>query len=114
MAFKLGSLNHAKGYVINKLYEQRRFGGRHVPIGFLSQGYPPEWRHMITEAVRDLKKEGIVFVVPKRTGQDTADHATLVWKKLPDARGLLNGYRESEGLPRLAKDLKTLLPVRKG
>ena len=25
MAFKLGSLKHAKGYVIHKLYEQRRF-----------------------------------------------------------------------------------------
>jgi len=43
MATKLGTLNHAKGFVINKLYEQKRFGGGHVPVAFLSQGYPPKW-----------------------------------------------------------------------
>ena len=42
MATKLGTLSHAKGFVINKLYEQKRFGGSHVPIAFLSQGYPPK------------------------------------------------------------------------
>jgi len=110
MAFKLGSLKHAKGYVIHKLYEQRRFGGSHVPVEFLSQGYPPRWQHLISEAVDELKKEGIIRVQPKRTGRGHTDHATLVSQRLAKARPLLNGYRASEGLPRLGRDLKTLLP----
>ena|SRR5919109_4546691 len=47
MATKPGTLSHAKGFVINKLYEQKRFGGSHVPVAFLSQGYPPKWRHLV-------------------------------------------------------------------
>lgn len=66
MVTRLGTINHAKGFVINKLYEQRRFGGSHVPVRFLSQGYPPEWRHLVGQAVRELKTEGIIEIEPKR------------------------------------------------
>jgi len=62
MATKLGTLNHAKGFVINKLYEQKRFGGSHVPVAFLSQGYPPKWRHLISEGIAELKTEGIIRI----------------------------------------------------
>ena len=111
MAFKLGTLEHAKGYVVNKLFEQRRFGGKHLPVVYLRHGYPPNWRHMIKTATEALRKEGIVRIERKRTGRDYADHAVLVWSKLGQARSLLNGYRAKEGLPRLGRDLKTFLPV---
>lgn len=112
MATKLGTLNHAKGYVINKLYEQKRFGGSHVPAAFLSQGYPPEWRHLITQATEDLAKQGIVHLTMKRTGRGTASHATLAKDGLARGKGLLNAYRKSVKLPTLGQDLKTLLPVK--
>jgi hypothetical protein len=111
MAFKRGTLKHAKGYVINKLWKQDQYGGKHVPVQYLSQGYPPKWRHLIGPAVEELKSEGMVRV-EKRTGRDSGEHATLVRSRLPEARGLLNGFRSAEGLPRLGRDLKTLLPVR--
>ncbi len=111
MATKLGTLNHAKGFVINKLYEQKRFGGSHVPIAFLSQGYPPKWRQLISEGIEELKTEGIIRIEIKRTGRGSAPHATLAKEALARSRGLLNAYRKSEDLPTLGKDLKTLLPI---
>ncbi len=111
MATKLGTLSHAKGFVVNKLYEQKRFGGSHVPVTFLSQGYPPKWRHVIADAVQDLKGEGIIRIEVKRTGRGSGPHATLAKDALAKARGLLNAYRKSEGLPTLGRDLKSLLPV---
>ena len=111
MATKLGTVSHAKGFVVNKLYEQKRFGGSHVPVAFLSQGYPPKWRHLINEAVEALKSEGIIHLEMKRTGRDSAPHATLTKNALARARGLLNAYRKSVNLPTLGQDLKTLLPA---
>ncbi len=111
MATKLGTLNHAKGFVINKLYQQKRFGGSHVPVAFLSQGYPPKWRHLVEDAIDSLVKEGIIRIEVKRTGRDSAPHATLTKNALARARGLLNAFRKSESLPTLGRDLKTLLPV---
>jgi hypothetical protein len=110
MPVKPGTINHAKGFVVNKLYEQKRFGGSHVPVAFLSQGYPPKWRHLIADAIDSLKNEGIILVTVKRTGRDTANHASMSKHGLSQARGLLNAFRKSENLPRLGKDLKTLLP----
>jgi hypothetical protein len=111
MATKLGSLSHAKGFVINKLYEQKRFGGSHVPVAFLSQGYPPKWRHLIGEGIEELMTEGIIRIQIKRTGRGTGDHATLAKDALAKSRGLLNAYRKSTGLPTLGRDLKTLIPI---
>ena len=110
MAFKLGSLSHAKGFVVNKLFEQGRFGGKHLPVFLLSQGYPPQLRHLITKAVDELKREGIIRIIKKRTGRDYADHATLVEARLSQARPLLTGFRSASKLPRLGSDLKTFLP----
>jgi hypothetical protein len=113
MATKLGTTSHAKGYVIDKLHEQKRFGGSHVPVRFLSQGYPPKWRHLITKAVEELENEGVIQVTNQRTGRNSAPHAKLAKDAIARARGLLNAYRRAEGLPTLGQDLKTLLPVRR-
>ncbi len=110
MATKLGTLNHAKGFVINKLLKQKRVGGSHVPVDFLKQGYLPKYRYLISAAIEDLKNEGAIRVERKRTGRGYDDHATLVMARLPKLRGLLNAYRKSERLQRLGRDLKTWLP----
>ena len=112
MVTKLGTLSYAKGFVVNKLYEQKRFGGSHVPVQFLSEGYPPKWRHLITQAVEELANEEVVHVENKRTGRSSGPHARLAKNALTTARGLLNAYRKAEGLPALGRDLKTLLPIR--
>ncbi len=112
MTVKLGTLNHAKGHIVNKLYEQKRFGGSHVPVVFLAQGYPPKWRHLINQAVQELRNEGIIHIEAKKTGRGSAPHVSLNRNALARARGLLNAYRKAEKLPRLGRDLKTLLPVR--
>ena len=90
MATKLGTLSHAKGFVIHKLRKQRKFGGSHVPVQFLSEGYPLEWRHLITEAVRQLKNEKAIHVEKKRTGRSNTPHAKLTKNGLAMKRGLLN------------------------
>jgi hypothetical protein len=113
MTTKLGTLSHAKGYVMNKLWKQGQFGGYHIPVQFLSQGYPLKWRHLITEAIGELENQGIVKTAPKRTGRNSAPHAKLAKDAIVRARGLLNAYRRAEGLPTLGQDLKTLLPVRR-
>ena len=40
MAFKLGSLEHAKGFIINKLFEQSRSAGTYLAVEDLPTGYP--------------------------------------------------------------------------
>jgi hypothetical protein len=112
MAFKVGSLNHAKGFVINKLFEQQRYGGRHLPVIYLSQGYPSHMRHLVTEGIEELRREGIIQIVKKRTGQGYGDHAVLVKAKLGEARGLLNGFRAARKLPKVGRDMRTFLPVK--
>lgn len=112
MPFRLGSLNHAKGFVLNKLFEQHRVGGKHIAMNGLMTGYPRQYRNLLIDAVDDLRKEGIVLVQPKRTGSDSGDHVTLVWDQLPKARALLNGFRAEQSLPRLAKDLKNFIPIK--
>jgi hypothetical protein len=112
MAFRLGSLNHAKGFIINKLFEQHRMGGKHIAMHDLMTGYSKQYRPLLAQALEDLKKEGIVVVQPKRTGRDSADHVTLVWSQLSMGRALLNGFRAEQSLPRLAKDLKHFIPVK--
>ena len=48
MVFKLGTLEHAKGFVINKLFEQKRFVGKHL-----------EAVRFLDSAVRLLRKKGV-------------------------------------------------------
>ena len=82
MGFKLGTLNHAKGFIVHKLWKDRRIGEKHLPVDRLKKGYPNRWRHLIDEGLRCLRAEGCVRVVPRRTGRDSADHVSLVYARL--------------------------------
>ncbi len=114
MAFKLGSLNHAKGYIINKLFEDHRIGGKHLPTELLSHGYPPKHRPLIREAYELLRTENpSALHERKRTGRDTSAHVSLVPHMIAKVRALMNGYRKSVGLQPYGEDLKTLLPLRR-
>jgi hypothetical protein len=115
MAFKLGTLKHAKGYIINKLFEDHRIGGKHLPVEILSHGYPLEHRPLIREAYELLKTENPspLHIEDKRTGRGTSAHVSLVPSMIPRVRGLMNGYRKSVGLQAYGEDLKTLLPLRR-
>jgi hypothetical protein len=112
MVFKVGTIEHAKGYVINKLFEQNRYGAVHLPVIYLSQGYPSHWKHLITQAIEELNKERIIQIVKKRTEKGSGNHAVLNRSELGKARALLNGFREARGLPRLKPDLKSFWPVK--
>ena len=78
----------------------------------LQTGYPPHFRRLIAKGVDELRKEGIIRVMRERTGSDFGDHAVLVKARLSQARGLLNGFRTAQRLPRLGADLETYLPVK--
>lgn len=112
MASKLGSLKHAKGFILNKLFEDRRIGETHLPVQLLGQGYPPQHRHLITTAFEELKRENpsLIHVQNKRTFRGTSAHVSLVPTRLKKIRGLMNGYRETAHLPRYGQDMKTFLP----
>ena len=110
MVLKIGSLNHAKGFIINKLWHQHQIGEKHLPVRFLAYGYPSRHRHMISEALSELRHEGVVSVRKKKTGRGSEDHVSLEPSKLGQVRGLMNAFRETAGLPRIGRDFKTLLP----
>ena len=111
MTFKLGSVKHAKGYILNKLFEDRRIGGKHLPVDLLKTGYPPKYRHLIDDAFQELKSEtpSLIQVQNKRTGRDTSAHVCMVPSRVKEARALINGYREAVELHRYGEDMKTLL-----
>jgi hypothetical protein len=109
---KLGTLFHAKGFILNKLFQDERIGGRHLPVRLLPTGYPPKYRHLIEEAFQELKTENpsLIHVENKRTGRDTSPHVCLVPGRVKKTRGLINAYRKAAKLPRYGRDMKTLLP----
>ena len=109
--FRLGVLNHAKGYVLNKLFEQHRIGGKHIPIRLLQKGYPPKWRHLIGDAIEALRHEGLILVQKKRTQRSYSLHACLVASRLGECRALINAYRTYEDLGPVGVDMNTILPV---
>jgi len=109
MVLRLGTLNHAKGFIINKLWEQRRIGGKHLSASLLPHGYPLRHRHLIREALQELGREGVVLIGTKRTGRGSEDHVSLSSSKLAQIRGLMNAYRESVKLPKIGRDFETLL-----
>jgi hypothetical protein len=113
MAFKLGSIEHAKGYIINRLFEDRRIGKKHLPVELLKQGYPPRWRHLISKAFEELRTEtpSPLHVEQKRTDRSSSLHVSIVHTRLANVRGLMNGYRTAVGLPKYGLDFKTLLPL---
>ena len=115
MAFKLGTLLHAKGFIINKLFDDNRIGGNHLPVQLLQKGYPPKYRHLVKEAFELLKSENPspIQVGPHKTGRGTSPHVCLVKARLSSIRGLMNGYRRSVGRQPYGRDLKTLLPLRR-
>jgi len=57
MAFELGTVLHAKGFIINKLFDDDRIGHRHLPVQLLPRGYPLAYRHLVMEAFEILKSE---------------------------------------------------------
>jgi len=109
--FRLGTVSHAKGYVLNKLFERHRIGESHLPMRFLEEGYPVKWRPLIKEAIQSLRSEGLILTLKKRTGRDSSLHACIVTKRLTDCRPLINAYRQSVDLGPVGKDMRTILPV---
>lgn len=115
MVFREGTLLHAKGFIINKLFDGGRIGGNHLPVQLLPAGYPPKYRYLVREAFELLKCENPspIQVAPHRTGRGTSPHVCLVpirfWPR--GVRGLMNGYRKSVGRQPYGRDLKTLLPL---
>ena len=109
--FRLGTINHAKGYVLNKLFKRHLAGEKHLPLGFLEEGYPPKHRHLIKDAIDSLKHEGLILVQNKRTQRSTGPHACLVASRIPGCRALINAYRRSEDLGAVGRDMKTILPL---
>ena len=112
---KLGTLFHAKGYIVNKLFGDNRIGAKHLPVSLLRQGYPPKWHHLLSKAFDELRTENpsLLQVGKKKTGRSTSLHVSLVSSRLSKIRALMNGYRASVGLPRYGRDFKTLLPLPK-
>ena len=74
MVYKLGTMLHAKGFIINKLFDDNRIGHRHLPVELLPKGYPLKCRHLVKEAFELLKSENPspVQVVSHRTGRMSA------------------------------------------
>ena len=112
---RLGTLFHAKGYIVNRLFGDERVGECHLPVRLLRQGYPPKYHDLLSKAFEELRTENpsVLHVRKKRTGRDTSLHVSLVSSRLKNIRGLMNAYRASVRLPRYGQDLKTLLPLPK-
>jgi len=109
MVFRIGTINHAKGYIVNKLWEQRRIGASHLPVELLPRGYPDQHRGLIPKALEKLRAEGVVRVRPQRSGRDSTNHVSLVASRLSEVRGLMNAYRKSVKRPRVARNMESLL-----
>ncbi len=109
---KRGTLNHVKGFIMNKLFEKGCLGtiGSHhakqMPARDLRTGYDSKYHKLFDRAVGELRAEGLILVFPARTGRGSEDHAVANKGRLLNARGLINAYRDSVGLKRLRRDLR--------
>ena len=109
MVVRIGTINHAKGFIVNRLWEQHRIGASHLPVELLTHGYPDQHRGLIRKALEKLRAEGVVQVRPQRSGRDSTDHASLVASRLSEVRGLMNAYRKSVKRPRVGRDMESLI-----
>ncbi len=109
---KKGTLNHVKGYIMNKLFEKGCLGGpgahhsKHMPVRDLRTGYDPKHHGLFGEALTQLRREGLVLTFPARTGRGSEDHVVANILRLRTARALINAYRRSVGLRPLGRDLR--------
>ena len=109
MVVRIGTINHAKGFIVNRLWEQRRIGASHLPVELLTHGYPDQHRGLIRKALEKLRAEDVVQVRPQRSGRDSTDHVSLVASRLSEVRGLMNAYRKSVKRPRVGRDMESLI-----
>lgn len=63
---KKGTLNHVKGFVMNKLFEKGCLGAvgshhaKHMPVRDLRTGYDPKYHRLFDRAVGELRTEGLI------------------------------------------------------
>jgi|SRR5712692_7882254 len=112
--FKVGTLQHVKGFILDKLFEYGCLssGGhhaKHMPVRDLRHGYPPRYHGIFARATGELRAEGLILLFKARTGRDSDWHAVLQKEKLRRARPLINGYRQSVKLHRYNRNFTGLL-----
>ncbi len=95
---KVGTVFDIKGFIMNKLFEDERIGGRHVSYDDLKTGYPPEHLENWDEAIDQLKKEGRIVVHPGRTRRGSGLQVAAIEKALKGSRAIMNAYRRRTGL----------------
>lgn len=88
-----GRLKLAKGYVMHKMYSLRFIGGKHTAVENLVKGCILELRALIPDAVKELRREGLLVVHPASYGEQTSAVAS------PTGFAYANDYEKHYELP---------------
>ena len=83
----------AKGFIMNKMYTLGYIAGRHTSPNNLPKSCPPELAECVTEAIRQLHKERLLYIKPTGYG----DQASAVMAD--QGRAYANAYRRYVKLP---------------
>ena len=89
-------LKLAKGYVMHKMYSLRYIGGKHTGVENLVKGCVLELRTFVPEAVKELRREGLLAVHPTNYGEQGSAVASAI------GYAYANDYEKHYGLPLLA------------
>ena len=84
-----------KKLVLQKLVRANVWGGKHMPLDFVTRGIPEHYRntHMgqkvIEKTMKDLVSGEWVFIIIKRTGKGSNHHVSLNPRKVHEIRQFL-------------------------
>ena len=84
-----------KEFIIRKLVNNNVWGGKHIPIDFITKSLPEHFRNthkgqrLIEKTMKELVNDGLIFVIDKRTGKGSNKHISLNPRKVADIKQYL-------------------------
>ena len=84
-----------KKLILQKLVRGNIWGGKHTPLDFIAKGIPEHYRNthkgkkVFEKALKELKNDGWIVILSKKTGKGSGDHISLNPRKVEEIKQFL-------------------------
>ena len=81
--------------ILQKLIRSNTWGGKHTPLDFIAKGIPEHYRNthkgkkVFEKALKELKNDGWIVILSKKTGKGSGDHISLNPRKVEEIKQFL-------------------------
>ena len=84
---------------MQRLIRSNVWGGKHIPLNFISKGLPSVYQNThkgkvsVEKTLKELINNGWIIILTKRTGKGSDDHISLNPRKVSEIKQFLEGNR---------------------